>query len=45
MNYHEDGFWGGKHGCDAQGYYSLLACFSTMFYTVQITWYVHACNA
>lgn len=38
MNYKLGRFWGGKAGCDAQGYYSTLACLSTMALTVQISW-------
>jgi len=34
-------FWGGEAGCDGQGYYSTLACFSTMFLTMQITHITH----
>lgn len=34
-------FWGGDAGCDGQGYYSTLACFSTMFLTMQITHITH----
>ena len=38
VNYHKGEYWGGRDGCDAQGFYSILACFSTMFYTIQITY-------
>lgn len=41
MNRSKGEFWGGDAGCDAQGYYSALACFSTMFFTMQITYVTH----
>jgi len=41
MTKSQGSFAGGADGCNVQGYYSVLACFSTMFFTMQMTHITH----